>query len=77
MKGQVSAEMLILLAVVVAVVALAATYLLDLGKSSGEHVEEQGKELLGQTEIGKRSPGEECDYDFQCESRVCDSQRCA
>jgi len=77
MRGQVSAEMLILLAVVIAIVALAATYLMNIGEQAGEHVEAQSTELLEQTSVGKRATGEVCEYDSQCQSRDCSDYRCA
>jgi len=78
MKGQVSAEMLILLAVVVAIVALAATYLLDLGKKAGESVQEQGMDTLEDVkELSKGDPGDPCVDDEDCKGGRCNSYRCS
>lgn len=75
MKGQVSAEMLILLAVVVAIVAIAATYLMNAGKGAGEQVESQTNSTLGK--VSDMSKGEEGDYcvegERDCRSGVCGS----
>ncbi|NYZ60180.1 class III signal peptide-containing protein, partial [Candidatus Micrarchaeota archaeon] len=38
MKGQISAEMLILLAVVIAIVAIAAVYIMNAAKQGGQAV---------------------------------------
>lgn len=78
MKGQVSAEMLIMLAVVVAVVAIAATYLVGLGKDAGEQVQEGGQDILeGVEEASKGDTGEPCLDDDGCKSGNCDtSNRC-
>ena len=46
MKGQISAEMLILLAVVVAIVAIAAVYLMNAAKQGGEAVESRVSGVL-------------------------------
>ncbi|MCK4319902.1 class III signal peptide-containing protein [Candidatus Micrarchaeota archaeon] len=46
MKGQLSAEMLILLAVLIAIVALAAYYMIEMGKESGEKIEEKSDEIM-------------------------------
>ncbi|MBN2122252.1 class III signal peptide-containing protein [Candidatus Micrarchaeota archaeon] len=78
MKGQVSAEMLIMLAVVVAVVAIAATYLVGLGKDAGEQVQEGGHDILESVEeASKGDTGEPCLDDDGCKSGNCDtSNRC-
>ena|GEM_PF-3875976 len=64
--------MLILLAVVIAIVALAATYLMNIGEQTGEHVEAQSQELLEQTNVAKRDSGEACQYHSQCKSGTCE-----
>ncbi len=76
MKGQVSVEMLILIAVVIAVVALAATYLMSTMEHTGKHIEEQSNELLERTSIGKKGPGETCYSDEICESNECTENTC-
>lgn len=79
MKGQVSAEMLILLAVVIAIVALAATYLMDLGKSAGESVQEQSTDVLSDVkELSKGDAGDPCVDGDDCKSGSCGSDnRCS
>lgn len=75
MKGQVSAEMLILLAVVVAIVALAATYLMNVGKSTGESVQNQSADLTARMDFAsKGDPGDTCDpnkHGSDCKSGSC------
>jgi uncharacterized protein (UPF0333 family) len=77
MKGQVSAEMLILLAVVVAIVAIAATYLMNAGKTAGEQVKSQTNTTL--TQVGELSKGDTGDYcapsleGSDCKSGTCGS----
>ena len=74
MRGQVSAEMLILLAVVIAIVALAATYLMDLGKSAGESVSEQSTIVLHQSQASVLGEiGDPCMDDGDCKSDDCDA----
>jgi uncharacterized protein (UPF0333 family) len=79
MRGQVSAEMLIMLAVVVAVVAIAAAYLVGLGKDAGEQVQEEGRDILDSVEeASKGDTGDACLDDDDCKSGSCDSSnRCS
>jgi len=78
MKGQVSAEMLILLAVVIAIVAIAAVYLMDLGKSAGEQVQEQGSDVLSDVnELSKGDAGDPCVDGEDCKSGSCSDNRCS
>lgn len=77
MKGQVSAEMLILLAVVVAVVAIAATYIIGLGKDAGEQVQEEGQDILEDVgEASKGEVGDPCIEDDDCKGTNCDNNVC-
>ena len=77
MKGQVSAEMLILLAVVIAIVAIAATYLLNVGERAGESVTGQTEQLTDRMEFGaKGNPGDWCNPEkggADCKSGRCGS----
>jgi uncharacterized protein (UPF0333 family) len=78
MKGQVSAEMLILLAVVIAIVAIAAAYLIDLGKNAGEQVQEQGSDVLSDVnELSKADAGGVCVNGDDCKSGSCSDNRCS
>jgi len=67
MKGQLSAEMLILIAVVLAVVAIAATRLISTAKSSSESVGNQSADLLDKSSAAvKGRPGDFCTRDEDC-----------
>lgn len=46
MKGQVSAEMLILLAVIIAIVALAGYYLTKTTEDAGKSIDDQSQSIL-------------------------------
>ncbi|MEM2948144.1 MAG: class III signal peptide-containing protein [Candidatus Anstonellales archaeon] len=50
MKGQLSAEMIILLAVVLAIVAIAANYLLQTAQTSGEAAQNKTTQVIGAME---------------------------
>ena len=70
--------MLILLAVVVAIVALAATYLMDLGKNAGESVQEQSTDVLSDVkELSKGDAGAPCIDGDDCKSGSCSDNRCS
>jgi uncharacterized protein (UPF0333 family) len=72
MKGQLSAEMLILIAVVVAVVAIAATRLISTAKASSEQVGNQSQEIGSMAEKSmKAKAGEFCVKDEGCLSDSC------
>lgn len=73
MKGQLSAEMLILIAVVIAVVAIAATRLISTAQDSSDEIEAQSKDMLdmGKSAI-KGKPGDFCTKDEHCASGRCD-----
>ncbi len=64
MKGQVSAEMLILLAVVIAIVALAAKALMDTADDSSKTVEERAQGVLDST--GGIANCNSCTYSSDC-----------
>jgi len=70
--------MLILLAVVIAIVALAATYLMDLGNSAGESVQEQSTIVLHQSEASILGDLDDpCIEPSDCKSDSCINNRCA
>ncbi len=50
MRGQLSAEMLILITVVLAIVAIAATQLIGTAKETGEQISESSSHMLNVTE---------------------------
>ena len=72
MKGQLSAEMLILIAVVIAIVAIAATRLMDTAQDSSKTVEEQSGTMLETSkEAMKAQSGEFCVINKNCDSGSC------
>jgi len=80
MKGQLSAEMLILIAVVIAVVAIAATRLISTAKTSSSQVANQSDTMLRTSEQAmKGKAGEPCVIDDNCDSGlICgDEGKCA
>lgn len=76
MRGQISAEMLILLAVVLAIVALAAAYLMDVGKKAGGEVQERTDEILEGSAGGAGAAGSECESNSDCVSGNCEYGIC-
>jgi len=77
MKGQLSAEMLILITVVLAIVAIAATQLMKSAKGAGEQIENQSQELYERTSTAmKAGSGEFCMNDEDCQSGRCDKNKC-
>jgi uncharacterized protein (UPF0333 family) len=78
MKGQLSAEMLILIVVVLAVVAIAANQLMGSAKETSKNIQNQTDRLNIMTaESVKSAEGEYCIYDDDCrEGLSCQNYRC-
>jgi len=79
MKGQISAEMLILLAVVIAIVAIAAVYIMNAAKQGGEAVESRVSDVLqesGNAQGGTGQPGDPCSTHTDCLSASCQYGYC-
>ena len=78
MKGQLSAEMLILIVVVLAVVAIAATQLMGSAKETSKNIQNQSNRInLMTSEAVKSAEGEYCMYDEDCrEGLRCQEYRC-
>ncbi len=77
MRGQLSAEMLILITVVLAIVAIAATQLMKSAKSAGEQVENQSQQLYERTSSAmKARSGEFCINNEDCQSGSCQNNKC-
>ncbi len=64
-KGQLSAEMLILITVVLAIVAIAASQMLSSAKGAAEQIEEQGSALEESTSAAMIC-GNSCSDDGDC-----------
>ncbi|MEM4166453.1 MAG: hypothetical protein QW153_01360 [Candidatus Bilamarchaeaceae archaeon] len=58
MKGQLSAEMLILIVVIIAIVAIAATQLLNQAKSAAQQINSTSTSIMEKAKI--------CDTDSDC-----------
>ncbi len=69
MKGQLSAEMIILLAVVLAIVAIAANYLLQTAQHSGEAAQNKTEQITKAME-------KTCITDADCKSGQCINGMC-
>ncbi|MCP4648191.1 MAG: hypothetical protein GY852_10755, partial [bacterium] len=53
-------------------------YLMDLGKSAGEQVQEQGKDVLSDVnELSKGDAGDPCVDGEDCKSGSCSDNRCS
>ena len=78
MKGQLSAEMLILIVVVLAIVGIAAVQLMSTAKETGQNMQNQTERLNTMTaEAMKSRDGEACVSDDDCvEGLACQSYRC-
>lgn len=78
MKGQLSAEMLILIVVIMAIVAIAASQLMGTAKDTGENIKNQTKRMnLLTAEAIKGQEGAFCIDDEDCaEGLGCDDNRC-
>lgn len=75
MRGQLSAEMLILIAVVIAVVAIAASRLITTARNSSDNVGQQGGEISQMANQSlKGKSGDFCTEPTQCLSGSCDNQ---
>lgn len=78
MRGQLSAEMLILITVVLAVVAIAASQLLTGAQETGEQIDKQSSALANRTGAAmKAGPGEFCVTADDCrEGLRCENSKC-
>ncbi|MFH2106381.1 MAG: class III signal peptide-containing protein [Candidatus Micrarchaeota archaeon] len=66
-KGQISVEMLILIAVIIAVIAIAASQLLKTADKTSQEVDKRSDEVLKTTETAMKSKkGGPCTSDSSC-----------
>lgn len=79
MKGQLSAEMLILIVVVLAVVAIAARQMMGTAKETQESIGQQTQKISAiAADTMKSDEGDFCSVPEDCrEGLSCDSYRCA
>ncbi len=77
MKGQLSAEMLILIVVVLAIVALVANQMLSTAEKGADKIDEQSDDLFSKTdEFTKADEGEFCVENDDCLSDSCIDSHC-
>lgn len=77
MKGQLSAEMLILIVVILAIVAIAAMQLMGTAKETSGNIKNQTERINRLTsEALKGQEGESCLLDEDCVSNHCEGYRC-
>ena len=78
MRGQLSAEMLVLIVVVMAIVAIAAVQLVGAAKETSGNIEKQSEELNEMTSEAIKSPeGGYCFDDDDCQDgSTCEDYRC-
>ena len=77
MRGQLSAEMLIMLVVILAIVTIAATQLIGSAKETGENIGKQTEKLNAMTNDALKSEnGDFCIVDDDCAGGSCEENRC-
>lgn len=77
MKGQLSAEMLILIVVVLAIVALVANQLMSTAEEGTEQIDEQTENIMHSSdEFSKAKEGQFCVEDEDCLSESCIDNSC-
>jgi len=77
MKGQLSAEMLILIVVVLAVVAIVAAQLIKVANEGGERIEQQSEDIYEKMDSAtKGKAGDMCTEDSDCLSDDCGQNVC-
>lgn len=77
MRGQLSAEMMILIVVVLAIVAIAATQLIGSAKDAEEEITTQSDDLYKKTSAAmKGSKGDFCVDADDCLSESCTDHKC-
>jgi len=77
MKGQLSAEMLILIVVVLAVVAIVATQMINTAQKGSEKIESQSNSILEKTEVVvKAKKGDFCVEPKDCATNNCFANSC-
>lgn len=78
MKGQLSAEMLIILAVILAIIALAANQMIGSAKETSENIGMQTKKINEMTNQIKGEEGDFCVVEDDCLQEFnCKNNRCS
>ncbi|MFA5050211.1 MAG: class III signal peptide-containing protein [Candidatus Micrarchaeia archaeon] len=77
MKGQLSAEMLVLIAVILAIVAIVSYQLISTAQKGSEKIESQADSIFDSAkELSKAKEGQYCVSDEQCLSGMCFDNKC-
>ncbi len=80
MKAQLSAEMLIILVVILGLAVLVASVMLKSGKQAADSIEQKTEQVIAASEdtMVKGESGDYCVNDADCESGSCDtySKKC-
>ncbi|MEM2174436.1 MAG: hypothetical protein QXS37_04515 [Candidatus Aenigmatarchaeota archaeon] len=75
MKGQISIELIIILAILLALVLIVASKLQETAKKTTEEIgstQQQIFEKINESkEVGRKKAGEICTYSWECESGSC------
>ena len=72
-KGQLSAEMLVVMVVILGLAVLLASTMMGSAKKVADKIEQKTDSLLEASDSGKSAPGYSCTEDSQCQSGSCDS----
>jgi len=79
-RGQISTEMIIILAILLAIIVLIATNLQKIVKQNVAASEREGQNISGTiSEISGTSGasvGSNCNYDYECQSGICKNSYC-
>ena len=74
-RGQISAEMIIVLAILLGLIFIVATRLQETAKSASETVQQQSQDIFSviseTAELGKKQSGEYCSVDSECMGGSC------
>lgn len=76
MRGQLSAEMLILIVVVLAVLALVASQVLGIAQQGSQRAGQQSEDIFNQIGETKLPDGAACQKDSNCENDNCYNGYC-
>jgi Sec-independent protein translocase protein TatA len=80
MKGQVSIELIIIVAIILALVLIVASKLQETAKKTTEQIGQTESEVFKvineTTQIGSKDTGESCTAGAECKSGVCENGIC-
>ena len=70
-RGQLSAEMLIVLVVILGLVVLLASVMLKSANKAADNIEQKTDSVLGMSNFTFGNPGDPCKIDDDCKSKSC------